>query len=72
LLHPHRHFPIVEHALKLILHIAGVLRHSLVQDIDFMLQLRALGAHLLRRSFAIILDFGAEFTTRCAEEIGLL
>ena len=44
----------------------------MVEDVDFVLELGALGAELVRGRLAVVLDFGAEFGTGGAEEVGFL
>lgn len=72
LLHADGHLAVVEHPAQVVLERQGVLRRFLRQDVDFVLQVRALRRHLGRAGFARVQDLGAEFGAGGAEEVGFL
>ena len=72
LLHPDLHFPVVEHALQVVLERKKLLAESLTENIDFLLELCAVGAHSFRLNFSVSLDLGGELATRGSEEVSCL
>ena len=72
LLHPHGHLPVVEHPTQVVFQGKRVLRQFLVQDLDFVLQVGALGAHLFVGAFTGVLDLRAKFGAGGAEEVRFL
>jgi len=72
LLHAHGHPAVVEQPAQVVFERQAFGRRALREDVDFVLQVRALGGHFLRGGFARVEDFGAQFRAGGAEEVVLL
>ena len=72
LLHADGHAAVVEHAFEIVFEGLRFLRGALGEDVVGVLEVGELGAGFGRGGFAGVEDFGAEFGTGGAEEIGFL
>lgn len=70
LLHPDGQFSVVKHAFQVVLERKKLLVQALTEDVDFMLELSALGAHPFSLGLAVPMDLGRELTARGPEKIG--
>jgi hypothetical protein len=72
LLIPHRHLPVVEQPLQLVLQMARFLSHPLTQNVHLVLQLTPLAPHPLHLRIPRISHLGPQLATGCAKQIRLV
>lgn len=66
------HLAVVENPANIVVQSQQFLVQSLRQNVDFVLEMRALLPDLLILAPAIVLDFGAQLRTRSREQIRFL